>query len=379
MTIGDNKGGAPFKPAEATGAPLKPSNGEETQEVVKTAQQEKQENLDAEYYEVKSVTINLVKNYSLYRKANDKALQKRTDYLGSSVYSSRTLSSNKAEVETYFPNIIGLAPNNENFVTRVKQYLNNIQVKIDELGKTFDTSFHWKHKRDYYDFKKREDKINAEYDSVPRNDTIKLRDALKNKINQLNALESEKYKYGYPNNVEDYLIYRHCLLYPDVAKDVAFVNSDNNIRFYFKDDQKEQERLRKLRNEVTKAKTNYVACLADDDLFEAVYIQYLTYAGIPVLSGLAEDKLDKEIKLDDFSTKEPKKFNKIFNDENLKTKALIEKLINRGELIRATYNQNITTPSGELIGANMNEAVAWFKNPDNTSAVNAYVVKLKQM
>lgn len=379
MTIGDNKGGALFKPAGATGAPLKPSNGEETQEVVKTAQQEKDETLDAEYYEVKSVTISLVKNYSLYRKANDKALQKRTDYLGSSVYSSRTLSSNKAEVETYFPNIIGLAPNNENFVTRVKQYLNNIQVKIDELGKTFDTSFHWKHKRDYYDFKKREDKINAEYDAVPRNDTIKLRDALKNKINQLNALESEKYKYGYPNNIEDYLIYRHCLLYPDVAKDVAFVNSDNNIRFYFKDDQKEQERLRKLRNEVTKAKTNYVACLADDDLFEAVYIQYLTYAGIPVLSGLAEDKLDKEIKLDDFSTKEPKKFNKICNDENLKTKALIEKLINRGELIRATYNQNITTPSGELIGANMNEAVAWFKNPDNTSAVNAYVVKLKQM
>lgn len=379
MTISDNKGAAPLKPAGATGAAFKPSDGEEAQSVAKTAQQAKDENLDAEYYENKSVTINLVKNYSLYRKINDKALIKRSDYIGSSVYSSRILSSNKAEVEAYFPNIIGLAANNENFVTRVKQYLNNIQIKIDELGKTFDTGFHWKHKKDYYEFKAREDKINADYDTIPRNDTVKLRDALKNKINLLNALESEKYKYGYPNNVEDYLIYRHCLLYPDVAKDVAFVNSDTNIRFYFKDDQKEQERLRKLRNEVTRAKTNYVACLADDDLFEAVYIQYLTYSGVPVIAGLAEDRIDKEIKLDDFSTKEPKKFNKIFNDENLKTKAIIEKLINRGELIRATYNQNITTPSGELIGANMNEAVAWFKNPDNTSTVNAYITKLKQM
>jgi hypothetical protein len=33
------------------------------------------------------------------------------------------------------------APNNENFISRVKAYLNNISVSIDELGKTFDISF----------------------------------------------------------------------------------------------------------------------------------------------------------------------------------------------------------------------------------------------
>lgn len=378
MTIND-KGGAPFKPAGASGAPLNPSTGKDSQTVDKTAAEEIEENLDAEYYEEKSVTINLAKNYSLYRKANDKTLPKRVDYIGSSVMSSRILSSNKAEVEAYFPNIIGLAANNENFVTRVKQYLNNIQVKVDELGKTFDTSFHWKHKKDYLRFKKREDKINADYDAVPRNDIIKLRDALKNKINLLNALESEKHSYGHPNNVEDYLLYRHCLLYNDVAKDVAFVNSDANIRFCFKDDKKEAEKLRQFRSQVTKAKTNYIACLADDELFDAVYIQYCNYVGLPVFASLAEDRIDKEIKLDKFSQDEPIKFNKIVGDKDLKTKALIEKLINRGELVRMTYNQNITTPSGEIIGANMNEAVAWFKSPDNTSTVNAYLTKLKQM
>lgn len=376
MTINE-KGGAPSISASQIGAPLKPKTGEDAPN--KTAQEKINEELNDYFFEQKTITINLVKNYSLYRKANDKVLQKKTDYLGSSVHSSRTLSSNKAEVEAYFPNIIGLAVNNENFITRVKQYLNNIQVKIDELGKTFDISFHWNHKKDYYNFKKREDEINAIYDAVPRNDIIKLRDALKTKIHNLNALESEKYKYGHPNNIEDYLIYRHCLLYPDVAKDIAFINSDSNIRFYFKDDQKEAERLRKLRNEVIKAKTNYVATIQDETLFEAVYIQYLVYKGLSVTSGLAEDKVDKEIKLDDFSVKEPKKFNSIFNDPDLKTKAIIEKLINRGELIRASYNQNITTPSGEFIGANLGEAVTWFKNPDNTSQVNAYLVKLKQI
>ena len=374
----NDKGGAPFKFAGASGAPLSP-NTENSALSNKTAKEKIEENLNAEYYEKRSVTISLVKNYSLYRKVNDKILPKRVDYIGSSVISSRTLSSNKAEIEAYFPNIIGLAPNNDNFITRVKQYLNNIQVKVDELAKTFDTSFHWEHKKDYLEFKNKEDKINSEYDAVPRNDINVLRAALKNKINLLNALESEKYKYGRPNNVEDYILYRHCLLYSDVAKDIAFTNSDANIRFYFKDDKKEAEKLRQFRNQVTKAKTNYVSCLADNELFDAVYIQYCNYAGLPVFASLAEDRIDKEIKLDKFSQDEPIKFNKIFSDKDLKTKAIIERLINKGELIRLTYNQNITTPSGEIIGANINEAVAWFKNPDNTDIVNIYMTKLKQM
>ena len=59
--------------------------------------------------------------------------------------------------------------------------------------------------------------------------------------------------------------------------------------------------------------------------------------------------------------------------------ANIEMLIARGELVRSQYNQNITTSEGDFIGANMGEAIAWFKNPDNTSVVNAYMNKLKNI
>ena len=54
-------------------------------------------------------------------------------------------------------------------------------------------------------------------------------------------------------------------------------------------------------------------------------------------------------------------------------------LIARGELNRLQYNQNITTADGELIGANMKEAVAWFKNPNNTSVVNALLNRLNNI
>ena len=128
---------------------------------------------DDEYTDTRSVTIVLVKNYSLYRKANDKTLPKRKDFIGSSVYASRILSANKEEVDTYFPNIIGLSPADPSFIMRVKQYLNNIRIPVDELGKQFDISFRYYKKSDYYKVKKEEEAIERDYQKVNRQD-IKL-------------------------------------------------------------------------------------------------------------------------------------------------------------------------------------------------------------
>ena len=331
---------------------------------------------ELEYTDRRSVTINLIKNYSLYRRANDKVLPKKVDYIGSCVQSSQVLASNKQEVEAYFPNLIGLSPNDPEFVSRVKIYLNNIRVSVDELGRTFDISFFYNHKRDYDRISAEEARIEENYQKADRSSIKKIREALAIKITALNALESTKHKYGYPLNINDYLLYRHCLLYRDVAKDLALVNADANVRFYFKDDVKEDKKRRELRMATNKAKANFVTCLADDDLFDAIYIQYCLANNLPVISSLAEDRLEREIKLDKFSTDEPVKFNKIFNNKDVKLIANIEKLIARGELVRSQYNQNISTVDGEFIGANMIEAIAWFKNPDNTSIVNAYINKL---
>ena len=343
----------------------------------KTFEEQHNEDVNAPYTDVRSVTIALVTDHSLYRKVNDKALLRRVDYIGSSINSSRMLAANKGEVEAYFPNIVGVAANHESFVTRVKQYLNNIAIKVDVFGKTFDTSFVYNHKSDYYAIKEKEEAINAEYDKVSRNNIIALRAALKRKIDAINSLESTKYLYGHPINVDDYLMYRHCLIYNDVAKDMAFINVDSNIRFYFKDNVKEAEREAKKRKELNKAKANYVSCLGDSTLFESVYIQYCLYHNLPVMPSLADTDIAKESNLDKFSAEQPELFNKLVSDSDIKLKGTIEKLIARGELIRLPNNQNITTATGQFIGSNMKETVAWFKNPDNTSAVNAFNAKLK--
>lgn len=344
---------------------------------VLTSKEQKQEELDKPFTYKRSITISLIQNYSLYRKANDKVLPKKRDYIGSSIRSSQVLASNRAEVEAYFPQLLGISVNNENFVTRLKQYLNNIQVPVNELGVTFDCSFRFNHKRDYFAFKAREEEIEMTYKKANKQSTKDLRAALAIKINDLNNLESEQYAVGSPVNITDYILYRHCLLYRDIAKDTALINCDPYVRFYLKDDAKDKERQQKLRQEINNAKRNYIEVIGDDEMFDAVYIQYCVVAGLPIINSLLSERMDKENQLDKFSASEPIKFNSIVKDIDLRIKSLIELLIARGEFVRSQFNQNITTQDGEFIGANMKEAIAWAKNPENENVLAAFKNKLK--
>lgn len=367
---------------EQMGFKINPNGEKETAKVEQPAtgaatNNPEHEDLTRPYEDKSSVTIALVENYSLYRKVNRVSLPKRVDYIGSCIESSRRLSANKVEAEKYFPNVIGIMPNHENFLTRVKQYLNNIRIAVDEQGVTFDTSFRYDHKADYLKVQAELEEIEKRYNSVNRNNTAELRKALKAKIDAIDAVERKKAEYGYPLNVEDYLMYRHCLLYNDVAKDMAFINGEQNIRFYIKDNKKEEERKRKQHELANKALQNYVVLLGDSSLFDAVYVQYCVINNKPILTSLLKDVVDREVELRKFATDYPDKFNKIYSNKDVRIIADIELLIARGELIKSDYNQNITTPDGVLIGANMNEALAWFKNTENISAVNAYKNKLK--
>ncbi len=352
---------------------------EENKSYVEQIKENRDVELEKPFIYHRTVNIELVPNFSLFRKVNDKSMPKRCDYIGSSIKSSQILSSNRGEVETYFPQILGISANNESFTTRLKQYLNNIHVHVNELGVTFDASFRFHTKRDYFEFKKKEEAIENAYKQVDRQNLEELKKALKTKIQDLNNLESDLYLVGNPVNITEYILYRHCLLYRDVAKDVAFINSDSHIRFYFKDENKEKAFQQKQRNAINTAKRNYVEILGDDKRFDAVYIQYCVLNNMSIITSLADERINKEVQLDRFSTNEPVKFNAICVDKDIHIKSMIELLISRGEFIRSQFNQNITTKDGDFIGANMKEAVAWFKNPENENVIAAFENKLKFM
>ncbi len=337
----------------------------------------KDEELDKEYVDNRTITISLVHNYSNYRKANFKVLGQRKETIGSSISSCRILSSNAGEVNAYFPSLVGLSPNHSDFTTRVKAWLSNIQFVVNENDVPLNISFIYNSKRDYLDFKRREDAIDAEYAKVDRTNLSAIKDAIKKRVNALNKLESEKYKVGRPVNLEEYIIYRHCLLYRDVAKDTAVVNSDPSIRFYIKDETKEAEKQKKLTEYRMQAMRNFIELNASPSKRNAVYISVVASRNENVSECLLKTDAEKNAYLMDFVNEQPDKFNKLVNDKNITTKAFIETLIVRGELIRSEFNQQISTEDGTLIGSNMNAAVAFFNNPDNKDIRELYENKLK--
>lgn len=335
------------------------------------------DDLNKEYTDTRKVTISLVHNYSNYRKVNLKVLGQRKETIGSSIRSCQILSSNSEEVAAYFPALIGLSPNNPDFITRVKAWLSNIQFTINENDVSLNTSFVYNKKSDYLDIQKKEDAINAEFDKVDRANTSAIKEALKKKIDALNTLESSKHKYGHPVNLEEYLMYRHCLLYSDVAKDISLINSDPSLRFYIKDEAREAEKQKKLTEQKTKAMKNFVELNGTTAKFNAVYVAMCVSRNDNLAEAMLKSHNEKVAQIIEFVNSHPDKFNKFVEDKNVQIKALIESLITRGELIRSEFNQQISTADGTFVGSNMNEAIAWFENPDNKDIRSAFENKLK--
>lgn len=367
----------PIKDSAANNIGKEIPTDKEVKKVDSTLLEVEDKDLDKEYLDTRYVTISLVQNYSAYRKANIAVLGNVKGRIGSSIYSCRTLSANKGEVEAYFPSLIGYSPNNPEFVTRVQAWLSNIDVLVDDSDKRLNISFRYNKKSDYLAIKKQEDKINAEYDKVDRTNISAIKEAVKVKVAALNKLESTKYKYGSPENIEEYLIYRHCLLYKEVAKDMALINSDSTLRFYIKDEAKEAAKKNKLVKERLKAMQKFIELKASDNKFNSVFAVISAANSRNLIEELNKTDLEKTAIVMDFINNNPIKFNKLVEDKNITIKALIETLITHGELVRSEYNQQISTADGTFIGSNVKEAVAWFNNPDNKDFVTAMENKIK--
>lgn len=348
-----------------------------TGKTVIESQAAKEAELNSPYTDKRSVTIAPVQQFSAYRRANIKSMPPRRNIIGSSISSTRILSSNKDEVEKYFPQIIGMSPNNPEFVTRVKAYLSNISFNVQDAGSTLNVSFTYDKKKDYLTIKEKEDKINAKREAVARNNTAAIKEAVKIWTQEINDLETEKAKYGHPDNIEEYLLYRHCLLYRDIAKDISLINSDSSLRFYIKDENKEAERAKRLIDERRKAMRNFLALEASDKKRNAVFIQMTVNNGGNIAEAMLKTPDQQVSALMAYLNDSPDKFNDLFDDKNVEMKSFIEALIARGELIRPEYNQQISTADGTFIGSNMNEAVAYFNNPVNKPVLEAMQNKYK--
>jgi len=357
---------------------LKPIGGATpTSNVAETAKSERDKELNEPYVFNRSVTVKVLENnFSAYRKLNISVLGRPTANIGSSINSCKILSSNKGEVEAYFPELIGLSANNPEFVTRVKDYLCNIRVPVNEKV-TFNNSFAFDHRKDYEEFQSKMDTIDRAFEQADKGPIEKLKNAIAARIEAINRLESELYKVGRPVDISDYILYRHVLLYNDVVKDKRLADMSRSARFYLVDETREKAQQVKRLKESKAAKRNYVELCGNAEKFNALFIRYCAKFNLNIAEYMAKDETERETIIDVFANEDPTTFNAMVTDINLLTIAFIERLIARGELTRLEHNQQISTNDGQFIGKNMQDAVAFFNNPENKATRQMYENKLK--
>lgn len=212
---------------------------------------------------------------------------------------------------------------------------------------------------------------------VPQ-DGLKLQVSLQNDALPLSAD-------NLPQNINDYLSYKHMLEHNDVALDKACAEREYNKKFYILDPDGVTKDAIQINELEDKATVLYMRFKEDTIKLD----QILTMLGVNITKMNPDAKVLKFKELskkdDKFNeTEQREAFERFINtaeDKDLEYRYLIQ------EMIGAQYLKRVGTAlhyneSGDVIGQDMDATVMYFKNPKNSRELNLmraeYMLKLKK-
>ncbi len=346
---------------------------------------------------------------SPYAIANKEHLVEATRVLGTTLSASNKMISYADENVAFMKEVIGLSPNSPNWDTMLGNYWHSLSVDIPIGGRTLEVGF-------IYDISiasrkanveahnanaSKEFQINTNADVVKYFET-KLKEitdscdkaltkastlgedkdrerfisnAYKTKYTQIEELERQKYKFGSPIDVADYVLYRYCLIHSEVANEFALVDKSNNIRFYLHSED-EIKQMKKLQLQIERTRMEKVKeVMLDSELTEAIL-----YAAKLPIDVATLDSTDRDLALNDYSNTNPKDFIILASNPNIKTIGLIEKYIAFGILTRIEGSNMIvsSTDASVIVGNSINEAIAFFKNEkENKQVLSEFIARYK--
>jgi hypothetical protein len=331
---------------------------------------------------------------SPYAHANKEQLVDTTRTLGSTITVTNKLLANSDEQQVLMKEVLGLSSNSPDWDKRLAHYWNSISEDIEVGGRELEVGYNYDvtsiDKKKYVDAfntnLKEDEKIKTDKDikkffddsysmiikdfenSVSASRKLNAADAdkvmvnaYKYKYDRIITLEGQKYKFGTPINIADYILYRLCLLHSHVANEYALADKSENITFYLHSEaeikafKEEKVRLEKDRMNV------FLSVVASPEK-----VENLLYA-LELITNAKTDASDRNILLNEFSIREPKKFISMANNSNLQTIGKIEKYIKFGILRRLEGSHIIVdgVDSSKTIGNNIDETINYFTNDSN--------------
>lgn len=329
--------------------------------------------------------------------------------IGSSVTSVNKMLTNADEQKAIMGSIISISPNSSNWETKLKNYWDSFTEDIPENGKKLEVGFVYDidsiSKKVYIDninkgISKESDKlktdtdlkeyIDSRLDAVYNNfkKTIKhahtitdaamqdklVKEAYRIKNDSIWTIESERYKVGTPIRPFDYMLYKYCLVYGDVANEKATVNNSAKIRFYLQSET-DLAREKKSKLNIERKRSALLGKVIDsaEDMENLLYSMGVT--NIPTDDSELYEAVSK------ISKERESEFIAAASDKDLAIRGEIEKYIANGILRRIEGSAKIYNPNelDKPIANNLDEAIMYFKDKANQASVNEYRVKFKNL
>lgn len=321
----------------------------------------------------RKVTIHWKYNPTTFETLNKDVVGESFRKIGSSISAVNKILGYPDMLRQLMPQILGISPDSRdtNWDKSIRYYWDSLSVDISSGGKILETGFEF----DINDLSRK-----SFIKELVSDKSIKTDSQLANLVMN-DVPEEERWKYGNPINVEDYLLWRYILNYKHVANNVQDINKSPNIRFYLHT-QEEREKFKKEQFKTKQAAlTEYMKFMekaSEEDINDILAL--LTPDSITDIVR-KNDIEEKQMKIMEIVNSDPNKFVNTIKDKNAKHKSLIEKYIAFG-ILKKLPSSTVVVESADpsvILGNNMDEVVSFISNEKNKVKVNELLAKYKSL
>lgn len=298
------------------------------------------------------------KEYDLVRYSDKKAKESLADhqyFIGSSLKGDDVLrgldvidsATGEDEEKKFLPSILGVNPNSEAWHKATKDFWSNISKRVPNgtVGLELEIGFEYADKYVAENVQKEIEKLidNKTIENLTKEDMI--------------SLCKEKQKKGNPINLENYILFRYCLVYGKVANNITTIYNSPKIVFYIYFSNLENKKKLSERNLKQKARLK-VDAIEEDSLKVNSILRIFE-------KTVSENIIENLTVLDELVNVRPQEIINLLDDTDFEIKAYIENCIFMQLLRRIPLTGQIYYGETDLIGNNLNEAVAFFKDINN--------------
>mgnify|MGYP003525915766 FL=1 len=286
------------------------------------------------------------KEYDLVRYSDKKAKESLADhqyFIGSSLRGDDVLrgldvidsETGEDEEKRFLPSILGVNPNSEAWHKATKDFWSNISKRVPNgnIGLELEIGFEYPDKSQAESVQKEIDNLisNKSIESFSKEDMI--------------SICKEKQRKGNPINLENYILFRYCLVYGKVANNITTIYNSPKIIFYIYFSNLENKKKLSERNLKQKARLK-VDAIEEDSLKVNSILRIFE-------KTVSENIIENLTVLDELVNVRPQEIINLLDDTDFEIKAYIENCIFMQLLRRIPLTGQIYYGETDLIGNNL--------------------------